>query len=63
MAAQLLAEAISEYQQSLQGIAEALAASPDEQELLEVRGDRFIDPTERRQLSEPLCRPPCHTCS
>ncbi|KAL4858898.1 U6 small nuclear RNA (adenine-(43)-N(6))-methyltransferase [Chlorella vulgaris] len=37
MAAQLLAEAISEYQQSLQGISEALTASPDEQELLELK--------------------------
>ena len=35
--AQLLQEAIAEYEQSLESIAEALEASPGEEELLEVR--------------------------
>jgi hypothetical protein len=37
MEAQLLEEAISEYQQSLTSITEALEASPDEGELIDVR--------------------------
>lgn len=36
MEAQLLEDAISEYQQSLKSITEALEASPEEGELLEV---------------------------
>ena len=41
--AQLLQEAIAEYEQSLESIAEALEASPDEEELLEVWSDALCN--------------------